>query len=133
MSPGPWAADHVRIGIGLAAGSVLWITLLATLGLALSAWVRWKVVATGLIFAAVLVPAGIGGIITGVLRTQWGFLLNVPVVMTQLWQRMLGAPQSMRGIEPLPTPSIVILLLLGFFICVAMLNARIRAREVVRG
>ncbi|MGC2638536.1 MAG: hypothetical protein WA294_15235 [Acidobacteriaceae bacterium] len=132
-SPRPWIADHLRIGFGLAAGSVLWITLLAVLGLALSAWVRWKVVATGLIFAAILVPAGIGGIISGVLRTQWGFLLNVPVVMTQLWERMLGAPPSMHGIEPLPTTAIVLVLFLAFFICIAMLNARIRAREVVRG
>lgn len=132
-SPRPWMATNLRIAIGLLAGSMLWITLLAILGLALSAWVKWKVVATGIILAAVLVPAGVGGIVTGVLRTKWGFLINLPVAMTQLWQRMLGAPYSMGRIEPLPTKAILIMLLLVFFICVAILNARIRAREVVRG
>ena len=51
--------------------------------------------ATGAIFAVVLVPAGVGGIITGILRTRWGFLLNMPVMMTQLWQRLLGTPEHM--------------------------------------
>lgn len=132
-SPQPWMAANLRIAIGLLTGALLWITLLAMLGLALSAWVKWKVVATGIILAAVLVPAGVGGIITGVLRTKWGFLINLPVAMTQLWQRMLGAPYSMGRIEPLPTAAILIMLLLVFLICMAMLNARIRAQEVVRG
>ena len=107
--------------------------LLSLLGLALSSWVRWKAVATGVIFAAVLVPAGIGGIITGILRTKWGFLLNVPVIMTELWQQLLGAPQTMRPDLRLPAASILVVLALMCAVCVLLLNARIRAREVVRG
>lgn len=132
-SPLPWAEANLRIALGLLAGSVLWIALLSLLGLALSALVKWRVVATGIIFAAVLVPAGVGGIITGVLRTKWGFLINLPIVMTQLWQRMLGAPYSMRRFDPLPTAAILTMLAVVLLICVAMLNARVRAREVVRG
>lgn len=132
-SPKPWATANLQIASGLLSGSLLWIVLLSMLGLALSSWVKWRAVATGVIFAAVFVPAGVGGIITGILRTRWGFLLNFPVMMTQLWQRLLGAPQTMRDILLLPTTAIVIVLALICLICVAMLNARIRAREVVRG
>jgi hypothetical protein len=107
--------------------------MLSILGLALSSWVKWRAVATGIIFAAVFVPSGVGGIITGVLRTKWGFLLNMPFVMTQLWRRMLGAPELMWRSETIPTPAIVTMLLLVCLLCAAMLNARIRAREVVRG
>ena len=89
--------------------------------------------ATGAIFAAVFVPAGVGGIVTGVLRTKWGFLLNIPFMMSALWQRLLGAPESARASFSLPTGAIAAMLVLACFICVAMLNARIRAREVVRG
>ena len=71
---------------------MIWIALLSILGLALSSWVKWRVVATGIIFAAVFVPAGVGGIVSAVLRTKWGFLLNVPFMMSGLWQRLLGAP-----------------------------------------
>jgi ABC-type transport system involved in multi-copper enzyme maturation permease subunit len=129
----PWVMANLRIAGGVLAGSLLWIAFLSILGLALSSWVKWRVVATGIIFAVVFVPAGIGGIITGILRTKWGFLLNAPVMMTQLWQRILGAPPTMRGDLYLPSTAIVTVLLLVCAACVLMLNARIRAREVVRG
>jgi len=129
----PWFMANLRIAGGLLVGSLLWIAFLSILGLAISAWVKWRVVATGAIFAVVFVPAGIGGIITGVLRTRWGFLLNAPVMMTQLWQRLLGAPEMMRDQLHLPTVAILIVLTLVCGICVLMLNARIRGREVVRG
>lgn len=129
----PWAMTNLRIAGGMFAGALVWIAVLSMLGLALSSWVKWRAVATGVIFAAVFVPAGVGGIITGILRTRWGFLLNVPVMMTQLWERFLGAPQTMPDQLRLPNTAIAIVLGLVCLACVAMLNARIRAREVVRG
>lgn len=129
----PWASANLRIAGGLVTGSLVWIALLSILGLALSSWVKWRVVATGVIFAAVLVPAGVGGIVTGVLRTKWGFLLNMPVMMTQLWQRFLGAPQVMRDDRQLPSAAIAAVLAFIGLVSVAMLNARIRARDEVRG
>ena len=83
--------SHLQIAGGLFVGAAfLWITLLSILGLALSSLVKWRGVATGIIFAAVFVPAGIGAIVSGVLRTKWGFLLNLPFMMSLLWQRLLG-------------------------------------------
>jgi ABC-type transport system involved in multi-copper enzyme maturation permease subunit len=132
-SPQPWAAANFSIAVGLFVGAIIWIAFLSILGLALSSWVKWRVVATGIIFAAVFVPAGVGAIVSAVLRTQWGLLLNLPVTMSVLWQRLLGAPESMRSASSLPTTAIVAVLVLACLLCVAMLNTRIRAREVVRG
>lgn len=132
-SPGAWFGPNLQVAFGLLAGSVLWIVVVALLGLALSSWVKWRMVATGVIFAAVFVPAGIGGVITGILRTKWGFLLNVPVMMTEVWQRLLGAPAVMRRDLELPDAAIAVVLLAAIAISLALLNARIRAREVVRG
>lgn len=129
----PWFFANLRIAGGLVAGSLLWIGFVSILGLAVSAWVKWRVVATGAIFAVVFVPAGIGGIVTGVLRTRWGFLLNAPVMMTQLWQRCLGASEVTGPELRLPTPAILIVLALSCCVFGLMLNARIRGREVVRG
>lgn len=132
-SPQPWIAQNMTIAGGLFVGSLIWIAFLSLLGLALSSWVKWRVVATGIIFAAVFVPAGVGGIVTAILRTRWGFLLNLPFMMSILWQRLLGAPDFRRFAQTLPTPAILIMLALACMLCVSMLNARIRAREVVRG
>ena len=83
-------------GAGDFAGAVVWVFVLSMVGLAVSAWVKWRVIATGAIFAAVFVPAGVGGMVTLILRTRWGLLLNLPFMMSELWQRMLGAPEPIR-------------------------------------
>jgi ABC-type transport system involved in multi-copper enzyme maturation permease subunit len=132
-SPEHWVADHLGIAWGLFAGSVVWIAFLSLVGLAISSWVKWRIVATGAIYAAVFVPAGVGGVVSAILRTKWGFLLNIPAMMSMLWQRLIGAPEFMRSDRELSTMSIAVMLILACCACVAMLNARIRAREVVRG
>jgi ABC-type transport system involved in multi-copper enzyme maturation permease subunit len=132
-SPQGWLAANSQIAPGLLLGSLLWIGWMTFLGLALSSWVKWRVVATGIIIAAVFVPAGVGGIVTGVLRTRWGFLLNVPVSMTQLWGRLLGSRELMGPDLSIPSGPILGMLVLVSLACMAILNARIRAREVVRG
>jgi ABC-type transport system involved in multi-copper enzyme maturation permease subunit len=132
-SPLPWFGANLRVAFGLLAGSVLWISLLSILGLALSSWVKWRMVATGCIFAAVLIPAGIGGVAMAILRTKWGLLLNLPFMMAEILKRLMGVPESTRFGWELPNAAIAAMLALICVICVFMLNARIRAREVVRG
>jgi ABC-type transport system involved in multi-copper enzyme maturation permease subunit len=132
-SPQPWALSNLPIAGGVVAGAVIWIAFLSLLGLALSAWVKWRVVATGVIFASILVPAGVGGIVSAVLHTKWGLLLNFPFMMSVLWQRLLGVPDLVSSKVYLPTAGITAMFTLACLLCLAMLYARIRAREVVRG
>lgn len=132
-SPVPWTMGHLGIAFGMFVGAAVWVIVLSLIGLAVASWVKWRVIATGAMFAVIFVPAGIGGIASAILRTKWGLLLNVPVVMSELWQRLVGAPDVFRGKVDLPTPAIVCVLLAASLLCVAVLNARIRAREVVRG
>ena len=116
-SPVPWTASNLQIAVGMFVGSIIWIAFLSILGLALSSWVRWRVVATGVIFASVFVPAGVGAIASAVLRTEWGLLLNVPVMMSNLWQRLLGAPSPLNENLSMPTSAIAMMLVLACFIC----------------
>ena len=134
-SPTPWTGANLRIAEGMLSGAIIWIAFLSLLGLAISSWVKWRVVATGAIFAAVFVPAGIGAIVTAVLRTKWGFLLNLPFMISSLWRSLLGAPEFdiIRPDRALPNSAIAIMLGLACVVCLGMLNTRIRAREVVRG
>jgi ABC-type transport system involved in multi-copper enzyme maturation permease subunit len=134
-SPQPWGMAHLSLALGIFAGAAVWVLLLSMVGLAVSAWVKWRVIATGAIFAVVFVPAGVGGMASLILRTRWGLLLNLPFMMSELWQRMLGAPVPIRMNERfiLPTFPMVVTLVIACLLCVAVLNARIRAREVVRG
>lgn len=132
-SPVPWGMSHLGIAFGLFLGSAVWIVVLALIGLAVSSWVKWRVIATGAMFAVIFVPAGVGAIASTVLRTKWGMLLNFPVVMSELWQRLVGAPSILPDRVDLPNPAIVGMLIATCLACGAVLNTRIRAREVVRG
>jgi len=132
-SPVPWAMGHLGIAFGMFAGAAVWIILLSLIGLAVASWVKWRVIATGAMFAVIFVPAGVGAIASTVLRTKWGMLLNFPVVMSELWQRLVGAPSILPNRVDLPNLAIAAVLIAASLACVAVLNARIRAREVVRG
>ncbi|MGA8087949.1 MAG: ABC transporter permease subunit [Terracidiphilus sp.] len=134
-SPQPWGMANFSLALGIFAGAAVWVFVLSMVGLAVSAWVKWRVIATGAIFAVVFVPAGVGAMVSLILRTKWGLLLNLPLIMSELWQRILGAPAPIRMNERfiLPTFPMVVALIIACLLCVAVLNARIRAREVVRG
>jgi hypothetical protein len=87
----------------LAGRALIWIAFLSILGLALVFVGQVEVAATGIIFAAVFVPAGVGGIVSAVLRTRWGYLLNIPVMMTTAsGQRCSGTPELIRPKSSLP-------------------------------
>lgn len=134
ISPVPWAASHLFILGGMFLSSVIWIALLSLLAVALASWVKWRIVATGLLFAAVFVPAGVGSVFNAVMRTQWGDMINVPVIMSTLWRHSLHVkPVHFYAAAELPVTACLLSLVAIFGICIAALNARIRAREVVRG
>lgn len=134
MSATPWVLKNLHIAAGMFAGGVIWVVLLALIALATAAWVKWRIVATGMVVAAVFVPAGVGGVFNAVMHTQWGGVINIPVMMTTLWRRLLNVElPSFLTRNELPTLAILIALTLICAGCVAALNSRIRAREVVRG
>jgi len=134
LSKTPWAAEHIHIFIGMFIGSMLWIILLSLIALSVASWVKWRIVATGLLFATMFVPAGVGTVFNAVMRTKWGNLINIPDMMETLWIRLLQV--NMPGYfmrNALPTTALLISLAAMCALCASALNARIRAREVVRG
>jgi ABC-type transport system involved in multi-copper enzyme maturation permease subunit len=134
LSAKPWALDHLHIASGAIIGSFIWIIVLSLLALAVSSWVRWRIVATAMVFATMLVPAGMGGVFNQVMRSDLGTLVNIPSMMFTLWHRLLHVElprYSARG--ELATLPMLVALTVICALCGMALNARIRAREVVRG
>jgi ABC-2 type transport system permease protein len=127
-----WLWPNLYVVPGMILGSFIWIAVLSLLALAVSAWVRWRIVATGLMVALVFIPAGFGAVISAVLRTRWGLLLNVPYLVTTIWSHLLRAPKAWR-MEDLPLGAAWLALIAVCALCLMMLNKRILARQVVRG
>jgi ABC-2 type transport system permease protein len=136
-----WAADNLRLASGMFIGAWVWILLLALLALALSAWVKWKPAAGGLMFGVFFVASGFGATINAVQRTKWGHILQFMTMMGQIWISLFeGAnPSTTGGVffritqgEELPMVCCWGAILILAMICLYMLARKIRGAEVVR-
>lgn len=137
---GPWLGKNFYILGAIFMSAWLWIGVLALLSLALSAWVKWRIAATGLMFAVFVVTPGFGEAINEVLRTNWGHVLSLGHMVRVVWFNLFRLPltpqQSGAGSptdKDLPVWVSWIGVLALCSICVFLLNTRLKAREVVRG
>jgi ABC-2 type transport system permease protein len=134
-------SENARLASGLFFGAWVWIIILALLALALSAWVKWKPVAGGLMFGTFFVAAGFGVTINGVQRTKWGHLLNISHLIGSVWVQLFeGANKTTNGAvffrvpegQELPMWCVWMALLMLCVICLGMLARKIRGAEVVK-
>jgi ABC-2 type transport system permease protein len=136
-----WLWNNLRIAAGLFLGAWIWILVLSLLALALSAWVRWKPVAGGLLFGVFFVCSGFGAAVNGVLRTQWGRLLDISHLIGSVWVSLFEKPSQrgagavffrIRGGEDIPVWCSWAALAGICAVCLWLLGKRIRGVEVVR-
>ncbi|HEX8853937.1 MAG TPA: hypothetical protein VF754_10650, partial [Pyrinomonadaceae bacterium] len=71
-----WIVSSSRIAGAIFVGSMTWIVLLSLLALALSAWVRWRVVASGALLGLFFIPSAFGAIVNGLFITLVGNLIS---------------------------------------------------------
>ncbi len=125
---GEWLSANWFILRAILLGFWAWILLLSLLSVALSAWVKWKVVAGALILGVFGIGAGLAQVINTILRTDYGSLVDLSRIMYTIWSDQLNIDAA-TGIEPFEA-------WLGFFavcvVCLVMLERKIRPREIVR-
>ena len=133
-----WIWAHLWMVVPILFCSAIWILMLSLLSLAVSAWVRLRIVATGVIFITFFVPTGLGEMFNAIMGTYWGRLLNFAdmfrLILAQGFREqsasgILGS--SMRNEIPVPAAWGVLISLC--LLSLVILNARLRAREAVRG
>jgi len=136
-----WMRDHWRFAWGLFFGAWVWILILALLALALSAWVKWRPAAGGLMFGVFFVAAAFGAITNNVQRTNWGSLFNIFYLVGSVWVQLFeGTNQTSAGAVFFRSPAgdslpmwcswFVLAALCG--VCLYMLARKVRGTEVVR-
>lgn len=122
-----WTWGHLWIAGSIIVSSLVWIAILSLLAMALSAWVKWRIVAGALLLAVMFFGAGFGEAINAVMRTQAGHFFNIVYLMTTVWT-------SLFRIESEPSISLgaaCIALLIYCGICLALLGRKVRAYEVI--
>jgi ABC-2 type transport system permease protein len=134
LAGGGWLGSHLRVPLGIFVGSAAWIVLLSLSALAISAWIRWRPLATGALFGLFVVGSAFGTAIDEILDTRWGKLLMFVEQIKTIWidlfatGRILGEARDERDL-----PVAVCWLAIAVFsgVAAALLRRKIRAHEVV--
>lgn len=92
-----WVWTNLWIAGSIFAGSAVWIVLLALLALAVSALVKWRVVASGAILGLFFIPSTFGEIINGLFLTRVGHLISLGAIMNNIWLGLFGLFVSETG------------------------------------
>lgn len=71
-----WLKEYYWIANAIFWGSAIWIAILTLSSLALSAWIKWRVAASGALFAIFIIPMAIATFISELFRTPWSHLFN---------------------------------------------------------
>jgi ABC-2 type transport system permease protein len=123
-----WAWNNLWIAGSLILGSLIWIAILSLLAMALSAWVKWRVVAGALLLGVMFFGAGFGQAINAVLRIQSGYFFNLAYLMSEVWSDLF----RIESVQSLSVVEVWLALLVYCAICLALLMRKVRAYEVVR-
>jgi ABC-2 type transport system permease protein len=132
-----WLSANLRVAWATFLGAWIWISVLTLLGLALSAWIRWRLVASTALFGVFFMGSAFGEVWREVLRDPWGRLANLPYLIGVVWIDLFGivAPQEVAreagALRELPTWAAWAGLLATCALCLWLLDKRLRAREVV--
>jgi ABC-2 type transport system permease protein len=128
LEGGAWLRENLFIAGGLFLGSWIWIVTLCLLALALSAWVKWKVLAGALLFGVFFVAAGFGQAANAVMHSRSGNLINLGELIRTVWAGLFGL-----SVESGVSPGAAWMVLAGVCaLCLYLLDRKVRAYEVVR-
>ena len=123
-----WTWSHLWIAGSLVVSSLIWIAILSLLAMALSAWVKWRIVAGALLLAVMFFGAGFAQAINAVMQTDAGYFFNVAYLMGTVWNALFKVDAR----HAIPVAQAWMALLVYCAICLGLLMRKVRAYEVVR-
>ena len=123
-----WTWNNLWIVGSLVVSSLLWIAVLSLLAMALSAWVKWRIVAGALLLAVMFFGAGFGQAVNAVLRTDFGYFFNLPYLMGTIWIALFQVDTE----QSISITQAWVAILVYCTFCLWLLLRRVRAYEVIR-
>jgi ABC-2 type transport system permease protein len=142
-----WFRQNLWIASAIFIGSIVWILLLALISQSISALVKWRVVASGVILGLFFIPSVFGEFINLVFATRWGSLISLGALMRSISAGLFGTWVQNSGVMRiedfqgnireivLSEPPLWLswgMLCLVSVICLAVLSRKVKAYEVVK-
>lgn len=142
-----WIVSNLWMAGAIFVGSLTWIVLLALLALALSAWVRWRLVASVALLGFFFIPSAFGGLVNGLFLTKMGSLISPAALMKNIWSGLFGRFTREVGrfnvedawgrsfdvvLREPPLWACWLVIALICLVCLWLLARKVRAYEVVK-
>jgi ABC-2 type transport system permease protein len=141
-----WFVNNLGLASAILIGSVVWILLLALLSQAVSALVKWRVVASGALLGIFFIPSVFGEVVNQLFQTRWGSIISLSASIKNVTSGLFGTfVQASTHItdwdgrvgheitlyEP-PLWASWFTLFVTCAICLALLSRKVKAYEVVK-
>ena len=141
-----WFVDNLWIASAIFIGSVVWILLLALLTQAISALVKWRVIASGALLGLFFIPSVFAEVVNVIFRTRWAHIISLSALMKNISAGLFGTFERtttfvtdfddvvVKGVvltEP-PLWASWMALFVVCAICLALLSRKVKAYEVVK-
>ncbi|HEX8354829.1 MAG TPA: hypothetical protein VF611_18120 [Pyrinomonadaceae bacterium] len=144
-----WMASNWWIAGAIFVGSMVWIVLLSLLSLAISAWVRWRVVAGGALLGVFFIPSAFGEIVNALFMTRVGNLMSPAALIKNIWRGLFGHfTREVSNLYPIgdgwsrrfigvvfrepPLWACWLAVALICLVCLWLLSRKVRAYEVIK-
>jgi ABC-2 type transport system permease protein len=141
-----WFVDNLWMAGAIFISSLMWILLLALLSQAISALVKWRVIASAALLGLFFIPSVFGEVVNQLFRTRYGSIISINANVTNVTAGLFGrfdraytylvgfdgeVAQRATILEPPLVISWFVLFLICA-ICLALLSWKVKAYEVVR-
>lgn len=141
-----WFFSNLSLASAIFISSVVWLLLLALLSQAVSALVKWRVVASGALLGIFFIPSVFGEVVNQLFLTRWGSIISMWALMRNVTAGLFGTFVQSSGhfagfdgrvareiilYEP-PLWAAWFALFVVCAICLALLSWKVKAYEVVR-
>ncbi|MFL6467321.1 MAG: hypothetical protein ACJ72Z_05130 [Pyrinomonadaceae bacterium] len=146
-----WLWSNLWMAWSIFFGSFVWIVLLSFIALAISALLKWRVVASGAILGLFFVPSAFAEMVNSLFLTKSAHLISIWATMDSIWLGLFGLFQrqtgSVRGtvtnpiyerqffdialLEP-PLWASWLAIVIVCAACVWLLSRKVRAYEVIK-
>jgi hypothetical protein len=140
-----WFRANLWIASAILISNVVWILLLALLTQTISALVKWRVVASGVLLGLFIIPSAFAEFINFIFQTRWGSLFSLSALMISVTNGLFGLFDRITSTVAIRDGDVSQIFLTEpplwcswavlFFvcaICLALLSWKVKAYEVVK-
>jgi ABC-2 type transport system permease protein len=141
-----WFVENLYLANAIFISSVVWILLLALLSQAVSALVKWRVIASAALLGIFFIPWVFGEVVNKLFMTRWGSIISLGALMRNVTAGLFGtfvqASEQITEfdgrvgreivVNELPLWAAWFALFVACAICFALLSRKVKAYEVVR-